>query len=280
MNALVKLAEAQGARLGEILFFRQAVSVPVLAALIAAGPGLASVRTGRIGAHAVRAATGTAGMFLLFACVSLLPLAQATTLTFSVPIVATILGALWLGEPTGWHRWSAVAAGFVGVVVVAQPWAGHFAPLGTAAGLGYAVTTALVSIQLRQIGRTEAPMTTVFWFAALSTPVLGTVYLFCAGPHPPLVWAILVGIGLVGSITQLALTGALRLAPVSVVVPMDYSQLVWATLYGWALFGVLPAAATWVGAPVIVASGLYIVWREQVVRRAAVATRAGADRLS
>lgn len=252
MNALVKLAEAHGARLGEILFFRQAVSVPVLALLIAAGPGLGSVRTGRIGAHAVRAATGVTGMFLLFASVTLLPLAQATTLTFSVPIFATILGALWLGEPTGWHRWAAVAAGFAGVLVVAHPWSGGFAPLGTAAGLGYAVATALVSIQLRQIGRTETPLTTVFWFATLSTPVLAIAYAVTAGPHPPLVWALLVGIGLVGSFTQLALTGALRLGPVSIVVPMDYSSLLWATLYGWALFGVLPAATTWIGAPVIV----------------------------
>ena len=76
----------------------------------------------------------------------------------------------------------------------------------------------------------------------------------------------MIGIGVVGGMGQIALTAALRFAPVSTVVPMDYSGLVWATLYGWLLFGVLPGESTWVGAPIIIASGLYIVWREHRLR--------------
>ncbi len=198
---------------------------------------------------------------------TLLPLAGSTTLQFTVPIFATILGALVLREPTGWHRWLAVAAGFIGVLIVARPGTGHFVLWGTVAGLTAGFLTAVVSIQLRRIGRTENPTTTVFWFATLSMVPLSIVYAFDHQAHSPDVWLLLIGVGVVGNLGQIALTTALKLGPVSIVVPMDYSSLLWATLYGWLLFGTLPGLPTWVGAPIIIGSGLYIVWREHVRRR-------------
>jgi len=267
MSALIKLAETRGAHFAEIIFFRQAAGVPLLTALIAAGPGLRSVATRRIGAHITRTIVGLTSMACLFGALMILPLAEATTFQFTVPIFATILGVLFLREPTGWHRWAAVVAGFVGVLIVARPGTGHMPLGGAALGLAAATLTAAVSILLRQIGKTESAATTVFWFATLSMPPLGLLYAFHLAPHPPAVWAMLVTIGMVGAAGQLALTGALKLGPVSLVVPMDYSSLLWATLYGWLLFGVLPGAATWIGAPVIIGSGLYIVWREHLRHR-------------
>lgn len=267
MNAIVKMAEARGAGIGELLFFRQATMVPVIAICLALGPGLGVIRTGRIGAHAVRAISGLIGLALLFFTVSLLPLAEATTLTFTTPLFATLLGALVLREPTGWHRWSAVGLGFAGVLVVVHPGAGHFAPLGTALGLAYALMTAIVSIQLRRIGRTEHPLATVFWFGVLATPIAAIAAAFSFRPHPTEVWLMMIGIGLIGSLTQICLTTSLRLGPVSTVVPMDYSGLIWATLFGFALFGVLPNWTTWLGAPLIIASGIYIVLREARLNR-------------
>jgi drug/metabolite transporter (DMT)-like permease len=267
MGALIKVAETRGVGVAEALFFRQGGAAITVAVVIALGPGVASVKTGRPGAHIRRTAVGLTSMACMFSAIMLLPLAEATTLQFTVPIFATILGALLLHEPTGWHRWGAVIAGFVGVLIVAQPGSGHFPFWGAVLGLVAAALSALVSILLRQIGRTEPAMTTVFWFSTLSVPVLALPYAFTARMHDPLTWAILVAIGVVGGGGQIAMTASLRLAPVSVVVPMDYSSLVWATLYGWLLFGVLPAGATWIGAPVIIASGLYIVWREHVRRR-------------
>jgi drug/metabolite transporter (DMT)-like permease len=273
LNALVKLVEARGASLPEVLFFRQALSVPLVAAAVAVGPGLATLRTRRLPAHAVRMASGLTGMALLYLCVTRLPLAEATTLTFTVPIFATILGALWLGEPTGWRRWLAVGVGFSGVLVVVRPGGGSMDALGLAAGLAYGLTAAFVSIQLRQIGRTEGPLTTVFWFAALSVPVLAPVLLVMR-PHPPLVWAMLGGVGVLGALTQVTLTGALRFGPVSAVVPIDYAGLIWASLFGWLAFGLLPTHATLLGAPLVVGSGLFIAWREQVRLRRAPGARA------
>lgn len=262
MAALIKLAETRGATLAETMFYRQLCAIPLVVAWIARGPGLASIRTARFGAHVWRASIGLVGMVFTFGAVLVLPLAEATTLQFTVPIFATILGALVLREQTGWHRWGAVLVGFAGVLIVTQPGSGHLPLVGTAIGLTAAFFVALVAITLRQIGKTESTGTTVFWFSVLSLPPLGLVYAFQLQAHDAATWAILIGIGLVGGVGQLALTGSVRFAPVSTVVPMDYSSLIWATLYGWLVFGALPTSWTWIGAPVIIASGLYIVWRE------------------
>lgn len=267
MNTLIKLSEAAGATIGEILFFRQAGASAFMLVVLVTGPGLRSVATRRLPAHILRMAMGLCAMALTFATILALPLAESTTIGFTMPIFATILGALVLREPTGWHRWAAVVMGFAGVLIVAQPGTGHFPLVGALTGLGAALLTAGVSILLRQISRTESITTTVFWFSTLSLGPLGIVYAFAMQPHAPLIWLLLVGVGLIGGAAQLAMTGALRFGPVSVVVPMDYSSLLWATLSGWAVFGVLPDTWTWIGAPVIIASGLYIVWREHVRRR-------------
>ena len=267
MGALIKLAELRGAGLAELLFFRQAGAIPVVLAWVAIGPGLATLRTQRIGAHGVRCAVGLSSMTFMFATLMLLPLAEATTLQFTVPIFATILGALVLREATGVHRWSAVVIGFVGVLIVAQPGSGHIPLVGAATGLAAAFLSAGVSILIRRMGSSEPPATIVFYFSILSMIPLVPAFLLTMGSHDTTTWVMLVCIGLVGAVGQLAMTTSLSLAPVSVVVPMDYSGLLWATVYGWALFGVLPGAMTWAGAPLIVASGLYIVWREHRLAR-------------
>lgn len=262
MGALIKLAEARGAKLIELLFFRQTLAMPVVVVTVMLGPGLATLKTRRLPAHVLRTAIGLSSMACMFLTIMLLPLAEATTLQFTVPIFATILGAVVLREPTGWHRWGAVIAGFIGVVIVAQPGSGHIPLIGAMTGLCAALLVATVSILLRHIGKTERPTTTVFYFSLLSMMPLAPLLAMTVGPHDAQTWTLLVLIGLVGGIGQIAMTSSLTLAPVAVVVPMDYSGLIWATLYGYLLFGALPSSMTWVGAPIIVASGLYIVWRE------------------
>ena len=262
MSALVKLAGQHGTHLAETMFYRQLFALPLVIAVIALGPGLASIRTRRIGAHAVRTAVGLSGMVFTFGAVLLLPLAEATTIGFTVPIFATILAVLLLGERSGIHRWSAVVAGFIGVLIVIRPGGGTIPLAGAAVALTSAFMVSLISVLLRQIGRTESALTTVFWFSLLSVPPLALALPFVGQRHDPATWGLLVGIGTLGGMGQIAMTASLRWAPVSVVVAFDYVSLLWAILFGWLLFGMLPGPTTWYGAPLIIASGLYIVWRE------------------
>jgi drug/metabolite transporter (DMT)-like permease len=262
MGALIKLAEARGAALPELMLFRQLFAIPIVVLWVAIGPGLATLRTRRLGAHINRAAFGLTGMTFTFGALLLLPLPEATTLSFTIPIFATILGALVLKEPTGIHRWGAVVVGFAGVLIVTQPGSGHIPLFGALVGLVSALMISIIAIQLRDLGRTENAGTTVFWFSVLSVPPMAIIYLFFAQWHDAATWGLLVAIGTVGGLGQIAFTAALRYAPVSAVMPMDYSGLIWATLFGWLLFGALPGGWTYVGAPVIIASSLYIAWRE------------------
>ena len=269
MFALVKLASTRGVNVVESLFYRQCGSALCAAAVVAAGPGLVSLRTKRVWAHVGRMALGLAAMALNFLAFILLPLAEATTIGFSVPIFSVVLAALALGEPTGKWRWGAVAAGFAGVLLIVQPGSGDVPLLGASVAVAAALLTASVTIVIRRLGATERATTTVFWFAVSSLAPLGLLMLHFAGAHDASTWAILAGLALAGGLAQLTLTGALRLAPVALVMPMDYTSLIWAVLLGASIFGELPTPWIWLGAPVIIASGLVIVWREHRLHRRA-----------
>ena len=268
MFVIVKTIDAAGIHILESLFWRQALVIPFILIWVVTHGGLATLKTRRIGSHARRAMMGLTGMACNFGGMILLPMAEATTINLSVPIFAVIFAALLLGEPTGWQRWSAVIVGFVGVLVVLNPGAGFAAGFsgthgtGTLIALGGAIMTALITIAVRDLGRTEAAATIVFWFSLLSMIPLGIALPFVYTPHSAHEWLLLLGLGLSGAVVQMSLTGALRLAPVAVVIPMDYSALLWSIACGWFFFGTLPAEATWVGAPLIIASGLFIAWRE------------------
>jgi drug/metabolite transporter (DMT)-like permease len=270
MFALVKLASTRGVNVVESLFYRQCGSALAATAYVALGPGFASLKTKRVGAHVGRMALGVLAMGTNFLAFILLPLAEATTIGFSVPILTVVLAALMLGEPTGKWRWGAVAAGFAGVLIIVQPGSGDVPLLGASVALGAALLTASVTIVIRKLGATERAATTVFWFATSSLVPLGLAMLHFGGAHDATTWLLLVGIAVAGGLAQLALTGALRLAPVALVMPMDYTSLLWAVLLGSWVFGELPSPWTWVGAPIIIASGLVIVWREHHLRRRAL----------
>lgn len=263
MFVVVKYIDRAGIHIVESLFWRQALVLPFLLLWVKATGGFASLKTRRIGAHTRRMLMGLTGMACNFGAMILLPMAEATTISLSVPIFAVIFAALLLGEATGWQRWSAVIIGFAGVLVVLDPFASFAGGFdGTLVALGGAIMTALITIAVRDLGRTEAAATIVFWFSLLSMIPLGIALPFVITPHDSREWLLLIALGFLGAVAQMSLTGALRLAPVSVVIPMDYSSLLWAIAAGWWFFGTLPADTTWIGAPLIVASGLFIAWRE------------------
>lgn len=268
MFVLVKLIAESGIHILESLFWRQALVIPIVFAWALSHGGARSLKTHRLGAHARRAMMGLVGMACNFGGMIFLPMAEATTINLSVPIFAVIFAALLLREPTGWQRWSAVIVGFLGVLAVLNPAAnftGGFSGehgIGTLIALSGAIMTALITIAVRDLGRTENATTIVFWFSLLSMLPLGIALPFVITPHDGYEWLLLLGLGFSGAVVQMSLTGALRLAPVAVVIPMDYSALLWSIACGWWFFGTLPADTTWIGAPLIIVSGLFIAWRE------------------
>src|SRR4051794_36957605 len=266
MFAGVKWVGQRGTGVAETLFYRQIGSVVCGAGWVALGPGFGSLRTKRFPAHAMRMAIGVVAMLLNFLMVTLLPLAEATAIGFSVPIFATLLAAVVLREPTGRWRWGAVIVGFMGVVVIIQPGSGHISAYGGLVALGAVVSTACATIAIRHLGATEAVATTVFWFGLTSLVPLGLAMPFVAHAHDAGTFAGIAALSVAGGIAQLALTGAVRLAPVSLGMPMDYSALLWASLLGLALFGQAPSRWTWLGAPIVIAAGLVILWREHHLR--------------
>jgi drug/metabolite transporter (DMT)-like permease len=268
MSALVKLAGEHGIHLLEIMFWRQFVTIPILLGWVLATTGIGTLATQRPGTHFLRALYGTVGMLLTFGAVILLPLAEATTMGFTAPIFAVILSSLLLKEHVGIWRWSSVIAGFVGVVLIAQPGSGHIPLFGALVALGSAFMIALISIQIAHLNRTEKPLTIVFYFAVFSAPMTVVALPFVFEPHDAAGWWLLLAIGLTGAVGQLLLTAALRFGKVASVIVMDYSSLFWATLYGWLLFDTLPPTSTWLGAPLIVVAGLVIAWREHRLSRA------------
>jgi len=278
MSALIKYAEAGGVHLVELLFWRQFLAIPILVGwALASGAGLAAFATSRPGAHLRRGMFGMVGMMLNFGAVILLPLAEATTMNFTAPIWAVILSVLILKARPGIWRWSSVLIGFAGVLLIARPGSGDIPAEGAAVALGGAFMMALISIQLADLGRTEKPLSIVFWFALVSSPVCALGLPFIATAHTPQQWLILAAIGVVGTIGQLLLTAALRFGEVASVIVMDYSALFWATLYGALLFDTLPVAGTWIGAPLIVVAGLIITWREHHLARRRLARAVPVD---
>lgn len=267
MLVLVKLTGDHGISLPETLFWRQVFPALAILAWLASRGEVNRLKTRRPWIHVRRALIGGTGMFLTLGVVRILPLAEATVLGFTSPMFAVILSALMLNERVGIWRWGAVMMGLVGVVVIAAPGATVIPPFGLAVGIGAAFMTALVTVQVRDLGRTEEPLTVVFYFSVISAPVLGIGALLTGSRHDLAGWLMIVGIGLTGLFAQIAMTSSLRYGKVGSVIVVDYVQLAWATLLGWLIFDHLPPASTWVGAPIIIGASLLIVWREHTLAR-------------
>ncbi len=262
LAALVKWCSGKGVPVLEIIFFRNAFAfVPVLI-YIWRTTGFGVLKTRRPLGHLMRSSVGLVAMIFGFTAVSLLPLTQSTAISFSSPLFMTALSALILHEPVGRHRWAAVAVGFIGVVIMVHPDPSRFAGVGVIFGLISALGAAGAMIAIREIGATEPGPTIVFYFT-LAGVVVGLASLPFGWVMPDIqTLMLLICGGLLGGVGQLLLTEALRRASVAVIAPFDYTQLVWASLIGFFVWRETPQALTWLGALVVAASGIYILWRE------------------
>jgi len=189
------------------------------------------------------------------------PLADAVAVTFVAPFLVTVLGALALREPVGLRRWAAVAAGFFGTLIVIRPGFGVFHP-AIVFVLVAAAAFAVRQILSRYLGDRDATETTLAYTAVTSVLLLTVPLPFFwqtpAAPHLPL----LAAMALLAALGEYLIIRALEIALAVVVAPAQYSMIVYSTVWGFLVFGQLPDVWTWVGATVIVASGVYVILRE------------------
>ncbi|MDY7097612.1 MAG: DMT family transporter [Pseudomonadota bacterium] len=267
MAMLVKLAGERGASLPELVFWRQAITLVTVSAILAVSGQLASIRTQRFGAHARRAIYGITGMFFVYGAVILLPLAEATTISFTAPFFAVLLSVILFRERVGKYRWGAVILGFAGVLILTQPGQSTIPVFGAVVGLIAAFLVALISFQIQDLNKTETPWSIVFWFVALTTPLAALALPFVYVPHDAETWGIIVAMALCGALAQILLTTSLRFGSAAVILLMDYTSLLWATAYGFYVFDRAPSGSLWLAAPLIIAAGALIAWRERVIAR-------------
>jgi drug/metabolite transporter (DMT)-like permease len=256
----------------EVTFFRSLFAFLPCLAIVLAGPGLPSLRTGRLGLHTLRGVGGLASMYLAFTAYSLMPIADAVTISFASPLFLTALSVPLLGERVGIHRWSAVIAGFLGILIMAHP-AGAGENLGFVAAVAGTVLSALIMVSVRKLGRTEAPVTIIFYQALVAT-VGSTLLLPFGWKTPgPADFALFALMGLFGVFGHFCQTQGFRYAPVAVVAPFNYSGLIWATFFGFLLWNDLPGSSTILGGTVVIGSGLYILYRETRKKDALIPSR-------
>ncbi len=209
----------------------------------------------------LRAAAGSISMLLAIYAYAAMPLADAVAIVYSAPIAVTILVVPMLGEKIGWHRGAAVLLGFVGVALVAQP-GGQGVSAYTGLALLAMLLYALSNVLTRKAGNTDRGITT-FWYTQFAFLILTAPLQFWVWRWPDLeAWMLMIGFALGGALAQYLLTQAYSLAPASLVAPMDYTTIIWASLFGLLVFGTMPNALGWAGISLIVAAGLYIALRE------------------
>lgn len=201
--------------------------------------------------------TGLCGFYAF----SVLPLAQAYALIFAAPLIVTVLSIPVLGESVGPWRWGAVLVGLLGVLVVLRPGAAPLQP-GHLAALGAACFSATVSVVSRRIGRDERSVVLMLYPMMVNVIVMAFLLPQVYVPMPLVDLGLTAGISVLGFLAALLIIAAFRMADAAVIAPMHYSQIIWAAIYGAVFFGERGDAATWIGAAIIISSGLFTVLRE------------------
>jgi drug/metabolite transporter (DMT)-like permease len=250
----------------EVAFFRNLFGLFVVAPLLVRyGAGL--FRTSKLNLHVLRAVLNVVSMLMFFAGLSMTPLARATALSFTAPIFTALLSALFLGEIFRWRRWTAIFAGFFGALVILRPGL-QVLDTGSMLVLFSSLLWSMALIDIKVLGRTESTMTITAYVTVLLIPMSFAPALIVWQTPGLDMWVWLVFIGIIGTLGQLVVTEAVKLADMTVLMPFDFLKLVWAAFLGIIFFTEVPDLFTWVGAAIVFGSSFYIAWREAKLRKA------------
>jgi drug/metabolite transporter (DMT)-like permease len=248
----------------QVTFLRGAASLPFVLVWVLATAGPRSLIPVRWGLHLLRGLLGMAMIGCFVFALRSLPLSTAYTIYFVAPLLIAALSVPLLGEHVGPRRWIAIGIGLVGVLVVLRPGVDGFISVPGLMVLLAATAYAVAAITVSMLTRTDTPQSMVVWFLVILAVGAGLLAIPDWQPLQLGHAALIAGMGLAGAGGQVALTRAFQLGEASLIAPLEYTGLVWVIGWDLAFWGVLPDRFTWLGAAIIVASGLYLLHRERV----------------
>ena len=268
MATLIKLLSDRYP-IGELTFFRSGLAlIPVLIWAGWRGQLPGAFYTTRFRQHATRSVSGTVAMFCGFTALSMLPIADATAIGYATPLVTVIFAVLLLGETVRLYRWSAVVVGLIGVIIILTDYLDPAAAgperslVGAAFAVAGATAGAFAQVQVRALTRYEGAATIVIYFSVTAALLsLATLPFGWAMPDAADA-ALLVLAGTFGGIGQVLLTQSFRFGEASIIAPFDYTSMIWALIVSVAIFGTWPSAVVLAGTAVVVAAGLFVIYRE------------------
>lgn len=267
MNLLAKILNNDyGHHVIEIAFYRNLVSVIPFLAFILITKQHHLFKTKTPVALAARSIIGTISLVTTFAAFTMLPMAEVTVLLFTTTLMSPALGYFLLKEQVGIHRWSAVALGFIGVIIMVGLQGFNGAWLGIILALLAASMHASLGLLLR-VMKAEPSVTVTFYFVLTGMILTGLLMPFYASiPTSTAIW-MLVGTGISGGLAQFCLSKAFQNAPVAAIAPLNYSGLIWATGFDIVIFSLIPGWPVFLGASIIIAANGYIIYREHILAK-------------
>lgn len=265
MDTLLKILSEHYPPL-QVVALRGASALPFMIVPLIVMGRLRLLKPVRMGMHFVRALLQLFVLVAFVYAVRALSLADAYAIFLSAPLIVTALSVPLLGEHVGWRRWVAICVGLVGVVTMLKPSASNLVSVGAVAALLSAAGYAFNAIALRIVTRTDSTVSVTFWMISLMT----VMALSLAAPHWMPIrdedWFLLAAIGIFSTVAQHLLTEAFRAAAPSVVAPFEYTALLWGIAIDRVVWGVFPTSRVYIGGGIVIASGLYLIWREHVQR--------------
>lgn len=248
---------------GQLLLLRSAGSLLFLSVMVGRQGAAQLFRLERVDLQILRVLLAVADTALFFAAVAYLPLADVLTFYMAGPIYIAAMSHFLLGEKVGWRRWAAVLAGFCGVVIALRPSSAAFSAPSLFALVGGISFAGMLVLSRRLKGTSD---TTLVTWQVVATLVLGAVLSVNAWRAPsPLEWSAMLLMGFISCVAQIVVTRALKLAPASLLAPLQYTILLWGILFGYIFFGDVPDSAILIGSAIIVTAGLFIFHRQKVV---------------
>jgi drug/metabolite transporter (DMT)-like permease len=257
---------------GETVFFRSFFAIPVILIWLASkGELMHGLKTGNPMGHLWRGLIGTSAMGLGFTALGLLPLPEVTAIGYAAPVLTVIFAAMFLGEKIRLLRLSAVVLGLIGVVVIVSPrltvlsveTADQMQTIGAVLMLMGAVLAALAQVFVRKLVNTERTAPIVFYFSITASLLSLLTFYFGWVMPTPREAVLLVLAGILGGLGQILLTTSYRFAETSVIAPFEYTSMLLALMIGYWVFEEIPTMTTLMGASLVIAAGLIIIYRER-----------------